>query len=456
MVLRPERHFFAERKLNMTYILSIIDSFLTWCCVFFPLTNFLIYPLKRSHKYIFFIFLTVIDCLLFRRIGVFANLITLLLIMLFVILSTSHPAINAAFAILGYLFTVCLNYIIVLALRPLNISVIMLETTYYSIFNVSFIVISCLASYYLGKIIRPHVLGWQLTHHQPFLSKTVQFLCILEVLACFCIYQFNIIYGKLASYSSQIVTYNAMLFFSFFIITMVILCFLIKTLKRDAELLNKLKESEILQDYTAKVESLYLEIRTFKHDYLNILSTMELYMKEKRYTDLQHYFESKILPQGRSLVSNDAVLGKLAKLKIPELKSLLYPKLLVALNHHLDAVVDIKNDTTSIPVDYLDLTRILGIFMDNAIEAAVETQEKTLYIGFHTYDNTTIIRIRNSCNPVEHIDHIFDLDYSTKPGSRGIGLYNANLLIHKHPNIILKTTCGDNMFTQELKIIEGD
>lgn len=440
----------------MPMLFRFLESAFAWSCVYFSVMHFLINPFKLFKKFIFFIIFAFIDCILYPYIGLYTNILVFILTLFVIALTERNSLVNVCLAILGYLFTICANYIYILCLRPFGISVSMIETVYYVSSNIIFTILIYLITYQVGKLVRPYLIDWMLNQPKPLLSKKSQFLCVLELFSCFVIYQFNIIYGNIVGYSIQIINYNAMLFFTFFIITMVILCFLIKTLKRDAELLNKLKESEILQDYTAKVESLYLEIRTFKHDYLNILSTMELYMKEKRYTDLQHYFESKILPQGRSLVSNDAVLGKLAKLKIPELKSLLYPKLLVALNHHLDAVVDIKNDTTSIPVDYLDLTRILGIFMDNAIEAAVETQEKTLYIGFHTYDNTTIIRIRNSCNPVEHIDHIFNLDYSTKPGSRGIGLYNANLLIHKHPNIILKTTCGDNMFTQELKIIEGD
>lgn len=439
----------------MSLLFTYFNYILAWSCIYFPMMNFLAYPLKRKYKFSFLFIFALFDLLFTPKIGIYTNIPIFLFILLLCSLA-KQPIINICLSILGYLFTVCVNYFFILLLRPLGIAPILLETNYSIVFSILFAVFIYITSFFLGKRINMYIIQWQLARPKPLLSRKVQLLCLLELFACFIIYQFNTIYGNIVGHSSQIINYNAMLFFTFFIITLIILCFLFLTLKKDAELTAKLQVFEVLQDYTAKVESLYLEIRTFKHDYLNILSTMELYMKEKRYTDLQHYFESKILPQGRSLVSNDAVLGKLAKLKIPELKSLLYPKLLVALNHHLDAVVDIKNDTTSIPVDYLDLTRILGIFMDNAIEAAVETQEKTLYIGFHTYDNTTIIRIRNSCNPVEHIDHIFDLDYSTKPGSRGIGLYNANLLIHKHPNIILKTTCGDNMFTQELKIIEGD
>lgn len=435
---------------------SVVHSLLAWTCVFLPICNLLIFPLKLRHKLFILSIITFIAYSQYTYIGNFTNIIILAVIFISISILCRNPMLNICFGIFGYLLSVCVNYIYILVVQIFGITVSMLETTYYVFSSIIYCLLVYIITFLLGKRLRPIIIHWQFEPTKPLFSRKVQLLCLCELFACLCIYQFNIIYGSIVGYPSHIVTYNALLFICSFIVTIVILCFLFLTLKKDAELTAKLQVFEVLQDYTAKVESLYLEIRTFKHDYLNILSTMELYMKEKRYTDLQHYFESKILPQGRSLVSNDAVLGKLTKLKIPELKSLLYPKLLVALNHHLDAVVDIKNDTTSIPVDYLDLTRILGIFMDNAIEAAVETQEKTLYIGFHTYDNTTIIRIRNSCNPVEHIDHIFDLDYSTKPGSRGIGLYNANLLIHKHPNIILKTTCGDNMFTQELKIIEGD
>lgn len=440
--------------MNLFY--NIIESILTWSCVYFPICNLLIYPLKRQQKYIIYFLITLTEFFLHPLLGIYVNILVLLIILLSIIFLTKHPILDISLSVIGYIFIVCLNYIYILAFRIFNISFDMLETSYYLAYSSFFTVLAYFTSKWIGNKIRPIIISWQVSHTEPLLSKNTQLLCLVELLACFIIYQFNIIYGQNAGYSTHVITYNALLFCTFFIITIFILCVLIRTMKKESELSLKLNEYLALQDYTNKVEELYLEIRTFKHDYQNILSSMEYYIKEKQYNELEKYFENHILPHGKNLVKRDTVLGKLGRLQIPEIKSLFYPKLLIAMNHQLDTVVDIKDPVTEIDVDYLDLIRILGVFMDNAIEAAMETSEKTLYVGLITVDNTTIIRICNSCNPVENINKIYEINVSSKPGSRGIGLYNANLLIHKHSNIIHKTSCENHIFTQELQIIGGD
>lgn len=440
----------------MSIIYRLLESLLAWSCVYFSICNLLIFPIQKKFKYTIFLIITFIAHVFHPYFGSYVNIIILLTILISISILSKYPILDVSFAILGYIFIVCINYIYILSFRIFNITFDMLEANYYLICTAVYTILTYFASKWLGNLIRPLIIKWQLSRPNPLLSKNTQILCLVELLFCFFIYLFNIIYGQIAGYSAHVLTYNALLFFAFFFITMVVLCVLIRTLKKEAELNTKLKEYEALQDYTNKVEQLYLQIRTFKHDYLNILSSMEYYIKHKEYEQLENYFENHILPQGQSLADKDSVLGKLAKLQIPEIKSLFYPKLLIAMNSQIETVIDIKDPITIINTDYVDLIRILGVFMDNAIEAAMETSEKTLYVGLITVDNTTIIRICNSCNPVENINKIYEINVSSKPGSRGIGLYNANLLIHKHSNIIHKTSCENHIFTQELQIIGGD
>ena len=100
-----------------------------------------------------------------------------------------------------------------------------------------------------------------------------------------------------------------------------------------------------------------------------------------------------------------------------------------------------------------DLVRVLGIFLDNAIEASVESKDKILYIGILAQEEEIILRIRNSCQNVSNINSIFELGISSKSGSRGIGLYNARRIINSYENVILETTYEDNLFTQQMRII---
>lgn len=435
---------------------TLIKSILALSCIFFPICNLLVYPLKRVYKYLLYTLITLITFFLLPTLGSYVNIIIYSVILISIAILSKYPILDICLAVVGYLLIVCANYIYILVISHFNITVIMLETDYYIISGTALTIVFYFASKWLGNIIRPIIISWQFARPNPLLSKNTQLLCLLELLACFCIYQFNIIYGQIAGYSSNIITYNASLFVTFFVITLVIFYLLIRTLKKESQLAAKVKEYEVIQDYTQKVEQLYLDIRTFKHDYLNILSTMGLYLDQKQYDELEAYFKKYILSQEENLTNKDYILGKLALLHVKEIKGLLYPKLLSAINQRLQIIVDIKDPVTKIAVDYLDLIRILGIFIDNAIEASVESEEKTLYVGLLVDDDTVIIRICNSCNEVANFHRLADINVSSKSGSRGIGLYNANLLIKKHSNMIHKTSCENRIFTQELQIIGGD
>lgn len=440
----------------MQLIYDFVQALLAWSCVLFPICNLLLYPFKKSYQLVLYTIITMIAFFLYPYLNAYVNIIIYFIILLSISLISKNPIMDICLAITGFLLIVCLNYICILVFSLFRISYAVLETNYYYISGLTLTIVFYFASKWLGNVIRPIIIRWQFARPNPLLSKNTQLLCLLELLACFCIYQFNIIYGQIAGYSSNIITYNASLFVTFFVITLVIFYLLIHTLKKESQLAAKVKEYEVLQDYTQKVEQLYLDIRTFKHDYLNILSTMGLYLEQKQYDELESYFKKYILSQEENLTSKDYILGKLALLHVKEIKGLLYPKLLSAINQRLQIIVDIKDPVTKIAVDYLDLIRILGIFIDNAIEASVESEEKTLYVGLLVDDDAVIIRICNSCNEVANFHRLADINVSSKSGSRGIGLYNANLLIKKHSNMIHKTSCENHIFTQELQIIGGD
>ena len=57
----------------------------------------------------------------------------------------------------------------------------------------------------------------------------------------------------------------------------------------------------------------------------------------------------------------------------------------------IDVTIDIPDKVDSFLMDTVDLARILGIFLDNAIEATLETQQPQ--IGLNILQNTTGVSI---------------------------------------------------------------
>lgn len=213
------------------------------------------------------------------------------------------------------------------------------------------------------------------------MPRKLQRLFLLQLLLCVGVMALNFIYGEAIGFPTHVLTFNGILISIFSLFTIILFYNLYTLLQENYELSMKQKELEISADYTQRMESFYDEIRTFRHDYRNILSTMQYYIDEGEMNSLKRYFEEKILPSGDALSSDGFLLGKLHLIKIPAIKSLLYTKLITALNQKLNVTLELTEEISEIAMDELDLSRILGIFLDNAREAALQTEEKQIRIA---------------------------------------------------------------------------
>ena len=99
-----------------------------------------------------------------------------------------------------------------------------------------------------------------------------------------------------------------------------------------------------------------------------------------------------------------------------------------------------------------DLMRILGIFLDNAIDAASQTCTKELYIGILRHDNVDYLHITNSASSIPNLAELFKEGYSSKSGHAGVGLYEVETLLKKYPESLLNTEYNAGRFTQILQI----
>lgn len=222
------------------------------------------------------------------------------------------------------------------------------------------------------------------------------------------------------------------------------------------ELEMKIKSEEIkhIEEYAKHVEELYSNIRAFKHDYKNILLSLNEYIEEKRYDELEIYFKESILLSERNIERNDFIV-KLKNIKILPLKSVLISKLMKANNNSIDIFIDIVEEIDSIHMDHMDSIRVFGILLDNAIEECVKTNDKKLNFAIVKKEKSTIFIIENSCREnTPCIYKVFENGFSTKGNNRGIGLYNLKMILNKYGNITLNMEKEKGFFKAEIWIRE--
>lgn len=209
---------------------------------------------------------------------------------------------------------------------------------------------------------------------------------------------------------------------------------------------NRLNEKNLsMQEFQDK-------IRAFKHDFANILQGMNGYITNNDLDGLKKYYSQFIEDtydlNSLSTLSSDNINN-------PAIYSVLSQKYYKATSLNITVNFEIMLDLDTLNMKIYEFTRILGILMDNAIEAAKECENKTINISFleNKKKKMQILIIQNTYKN-KHIDtsKIFEKGFSTKPNNTGLGLWEIRQILNKYKNLNLFTTKDNNFFTQQLEI----
>lgn len=250
--------------------------------------------------------------------------------------------------------------------------------------------------------------------------------------------------------------YNNFLHLSGYLLVMLFLflamrCFYMEKIQTE----TKQKALQDLQDYTHHLEIMYHELRSFKHDYVNILLSMSGYIANGNTDELKQFFETKIFPTKNLIDQGDYKLNQLSNIGVLEIKSLLSVKLIYAHESGIDVTIDIPDKVDRFPMDTVDLARILGIFLDNAIEASPMAEQPQLGLNIIRHEAGVSIIISNRFQDSGTTLHkLKQSGFSTKDGHPGIGLSNAQKIIRSYDNILHETTMQGGCFIQYMELAD--
>ncbi|MCL2426177.1 MAG: GHKL domain-containing protein [Oscillospiraceae bacterium] len=216
---------------------------------------------------------------------------------------------------------------------------------------------------------------------------------------------------------------------------------------------KKESEQEALHYYTEQIEQQQLSVRKFKHDQQNILLSMKGYLETDDIAGLKEYFYSQVAAETEAIIHDDFVLESLSKIKVLEIKTILVAKLSTVQSMHINVELQVVEDIDHISVDSVVLVRMLGIILDNAIEALEELQSGTLSVACYRDKKCVVFIVQNTCPAdLPPLSQLSQFGYSTKIGGRGLGLNNLFELASAHQNIILQTNIVGGNFIQKLSI----
>lgn len=208
--------------------------------------------------------------------------------------------------------------------------------------------------------------------------------------------------------------------------------------------------------YNKTLIILYDNIRGFKHDFNNIVQAIGGYISTDNMEGLKDYY-SDLLTDCKK-VNNLAVLNP-ELINNPAVYSLLTSKYHTAAELGITMNFDIFIDLKTLNIKTYDLTRILGILLDNAIEACNKCDEKDIYITIRKDNKVSrqLFVIENTySNKNVDTDRIFEKGYTSKieddGKNHGLGLWEVRQILNKNNNLNLFTTKSNRLFKQQLEI----
>ena len=244
--------------------------------------------------------------------------------------------------------------------------------------------------------------------------------------------------------------FNAIFTTSFFILIILYLLVII--------LINEKNSYDKLYD---KYDNLFSYVKVFedwieneqlnRHEYKNQLAVLRCMTKEKKVKDKIDSIINDYIN-----VDNE-MINQLKNLPNGGIKGLLYYKMAIAKNNAINLEIDIGRDVGK----YLNqlteekkkvLSNLIGIYLDNAIEASKDTKKKVVSMEIYEYEKTVNFVISNTYNTKEDISNRNQKGFSTKGIGRGNGLYFAGKLLSKNDWISEKQDIIDGFYIERLKI----
>ena len=241
--------------------------------------------------------------------------------------------------------------------------------------------------------------------------------------------------------------------FEFLINLFVLFLFFLMAILYFKENMKSKEMSDKYNELLSTVDTFEKELITKRkiiHDFKNQLIVINGYADNPE--KLKAYL-SEIIKDQRNIPNSKLLLNVE---KLPSgLKGLIYYKF-SNLDSNINVSIDIKNSLKKYesisPKLNKDCLKILGVFIDNAIEAVKNEKEKYINLEFIKQKEQIIITVRNTCTSRVNIKNLTKNGFTTKGKNHGYGLSLVSDIVRKDEALDIKFECDDDIFSATLVI----
>ena len=228
-----------------------------------------------------------------------------------------------------------------------------------------------------------------------------------------------------------------------------------KKLEIRYEKINSKYENSIssLKEYEVMIDKFRVDTHENKNEFLTIRNMI----KDNNDKDTVIKYIDKLVDN--KIKDNDKIMKKTAKIPEGGLRATIYSKLCLMdklkIKYNLNVSREVRTtDLINLDEDLvLKICKILGVFLDNAIEAVKGLKKKEISIEMYTIEDSLCIDITNNFKGNLELDKITNMKYTTKGDGHGYGLTLVdNILSEEQGRLENEKSINRDTFTQILKI----
>lgn len=290
---------------------------------------------------------------------------------------------------------------------------------------------------------------WRLAEMK--ISGKILFAILFSLIVCEAIFTANFTYGEQIGYPAFIIRLNAVLFLILFAVAGFLLFLIITEMQQNHAYQTRLEYLQATQEYSEALNTSYQELLKFKHDYKNLLLGLSGYLESEDISGMKKYFSQTLQPFSEKIEHTFDQSSFLVFLEIPEVRGLCLAKAAQAQERGIKVNFFVSSPVTSLHMDIIDFLRILGIYFDNAIEAAEVSAEKQIEFRLFPEDGGWTLTLANSYKDASlTLEKLSTPGYTTKGADHGKGLSIVRDIFKRYPDIVHTTRLRDGYLIQEI------
>lgn len=211
-------------------------------------------------------------------------------------------------------------------------------------------------------------------------------------------------------------------------------------------LLNTLNEYERIAD----------QHRVINHENKNQLCALKQMVENNDSEEEIIGYVNKLLNDKKK--SDETVLAKTKRIPSGGLQGIVYQKLMIMKKKKIKYSLNISRDLKELDFRKLgietnvDMCKVIGVFLDNAIEEIKGMKEKIIDIELYKEESTFCIGITNNFGKNKKWEEIDELGYSSKGEGHGYGLSLVKQILESNNRLKNERKITGKYFTQILKI----